>query len=123
MSCDRNHNLLIWLLALMVVFAPMQAALSAIDMLTDGTGQTQHCQHDMTEQVNHGDMNHGDCCPQDGACADNCASCTQCISVHAVLFAGFSLPTPPDYQFEFPIHSLVKGITDLGEYRPPRFFS
>ena len=118
-----NHNLQIWFLALSVVLAPMQAAVAAIDMLAHDKGQSSHCQTEMAAHADHGDMGHGDCCQPDGGCADNCASCTQCVSVQAMLLN----PLQPDQQarqhFISPFYAQASGVTPPGEYRPPRFFS
>ncbi len=123
MRRESNHNLTIWLLALVVVFAPMQAAVSAIDMLAHGKAQLEHCQHDMAGQMDHGDMSHGDCCQHDGSCADNCSSCTQCISVHAMLLGQFHLEHQLNHKFSRQTRTTAIGITEGNQYRPPRFFS
>ena len=127
MRRESRHNLKIWLLALMVVFAPMQAAVSAIDMLTHGKGRTEHCQHEMSGQMDHanmvGQMAQGDCCQHDGACADNCSSCTQCISVHAMLLTQFLIQHPLTQQFTFQSLSPAAGLTSGNQYRPPRLIA
>lgn len=116
---------MIWLLALVVVFAPMQAAVSAIDMLQQDKTHKSHCQHDMAGQMGHADMGHGDCCHNDNGsgCADNCSSCTQCMSLHAMLLGQLHLAHPLNHPFEFQNYSLASGITGSNEYRPPRSFS
>lgn len=133
MRRDNKHNLLIWLLALMVVFAPMQAALSAIDMLDHQTGQKQHCQMDIAGKVDHANMDHsdmdhsdmgqGDCCQHEGACHDNCSTCNQCISAHAMLFDQTLLHHQSPHQFVDLKSSLAKGISRHSEHRPPRSLS
>lgn len=124
MRRDYYHNLLIRLLAMMVVFAPMQAAVSAIDMLAyNSDDQATHCQMDMADNPEHGSMAHGDCCQHDGACQDNCSSCTQCISVHAALIGISVLPDHLINHFPHLKTSLSKGLPGHSNFRPPRFFS
>jgi len=121
----NNHNLLIWLLALVVVFAPMQAAVSAIDMLDHNRGRIQHCQTGMADKMDHANMDHvgmdhGSCCQHEGACQGNCSACTQCISVPAMLLEQNTLQNQPIKQFVYLKTSLAKGISGLSDYRPPR---
>lgn len=123
MRSELNHNLQIWLLALMVVFAPVQAAVSAIDMLDHGQTKQQHCQMEMASQMDHGTMEHGDCCSPDGSCGGNCATCTQCVSVHAMMIGQLNMQSQVISHFESQINALTKGIPGRSELRPPRFFS
>lgn len=133
MRRDNDHLLLIWLLALVVVFAPMQAAVSSIEMLVHHNGQTPHCQMAMDDDRDHANMEHpgmdhdtmgqGDCCGHDGPCQGNCPSCAQCISVHPALFGQAARQEPAVNQFIYQKTFLAKGIPGRGEYRPPRLFS
>ena len=127
MRAGSRHNLKIWLLALMVVFAPMQAAVSAIDMLKHGNGRLGHCQHAMAEHMDHnnmaGEMGHADCCQHDGSCADNCSSCTQCVSVPALLLSLFVMEYSFNHQFTFQDFSHVAGLAPGIQYRPPRYIA
>lgn len=133
MRRDNKHNLQIWLLVLMVAFAPMQAALSAVDMCTHNTDQKQHCQMDITGKLNHASMDHSgmdhsnmaqdDCCQHEGACLDNCATCNQCVSAHAMLLGQNLIDYQLSHQFVDIKSSLAKGIFRPSEYRPPRSFS
>lgn len=125
----KKNNLLIWLLALMVVFAPMQAAVSAIDMLNHHNGQAPHCNMAMASGMHHAAMDHaskghGDCCKHGGACQGNCSSCAQCASVHVALFAKLFISTTQVTSKLIPQQiSLSKGVTGHSDYRPPRLFS
>lgn len=128
MRRDNNHNLLIWLLALVVVFAPMQAAVSAIDMLDHNRGRIQHCQSGMADKMDHANMDHvgmdhGSCCQHEGACQGNCSACSPCVSVSAMLFGQTVTQNQPIKQFVLLKSSLATGIPGPSEYRPPRFFS
>ena len=119
-----NHNLLIWLLALVVAYAPLQGAIAAIDMLGHGNGQASYCQHDMAEQMDHTDidqatMDHA-CCQHDGGCNGHCSSCTQCFSTHVMLTGQFNLQGPMHQQFEHPSYLLLKGLFGHSDFRPPR---
>lgn len=133
MRRDNNQSLLIWLLALVVLFAPMQAAVSAIDMLDHNRGRSHHCQMDMTKMMDHAKMDHdnrehsgidhGETSQHVGSCKDNCSACTQCISVPAMLL-GLSLIQ--DQPIKIFIHlktSMANGISSPSDYRPPRFIS
>ncbi len=129
MPRDKNHNLLIWLLALMVVFAPMQAAVSAIYVFDHTKGQQQqHCKMDMADtlehsNMGHSDMEHGDCCQHKGTCQDNCSTCTQHVSVQAMLFGHTTTKNKLIKEFIYLKTSLADGIPVPSEYRPPRYFS
>ena len=133
MLCDKNHKVLIRLLILMVVFAPMQAAVSAIDVFNFSTDQKPHCRMTMSgnmddEGMDHSRMTHhdvaqDDCCQHEGACLDNCPNCIQCISIFAVLSELSILQHKPVSVFIYPKNSLAYGIIGSAEYRPPRFFS
>ena len=120
---------MIWLMALMVVFAPIQVEISAINVLEHAHGQKQHCQMDMADDMDHAnmacsDMGRGDCCEHEGACKGNCSSgCTPHVSVHAMLLDATIIHNQPSEIFVCLKSSLANGIPLSSEYRPPRFFS
>lgn len=118
MKQGKRYNLLNWLLALALVFAPMQSVMSAIDMLDHGQPQKQHCQMDKvsTAQQDKADEHEGDCCKSGVACV-------KCISVHAIIAEQVLLSRPTQTLFTQTYKSSAHGIPASSEYRPPRFFS
>lgn len=115
MRHKKSYNLLNWLLALLMVFAPMQAAVSAIDML-DHEKPQQHCQMGMDQQMDHEDSSQGDCC-------QNGMDCAKCVSVHAMMFSPFVFAEQKTHSFQRQLKSLAKGIPAQSQFRPPRSFS
>ena len=119
-----NHNLMIWLLALVVVFAPLQGVVAAIDMLGHGKGTASHCQHDMAEQMDHADMDQStmdnSCCQPDGGCNGHCSGCTQCFATHAMLTGQYNLQGLMSKHFEYQSYPLLKGLSGHSDCRPTR---
>lgn len=119
MRRETNHNLLIWLLALLVVFAPMRGVVAAIDMFGHDNNGHHHCRMHMADKG----ATQADCCRDHGTCKHHCANCNQCVSVHVALLSGSDLAVQPLSHF-IPVRlSSSKGISGRREYRPPRFFS
>ncbi|MDH5408342.1 MAG: hypothetical protein OEZ33_06910 [Gammaproteobacteria bacterium] len=125
MSMKTSHKLLASILGLMLVIAPMQAAVSAIDMLDMGTGQSQHCPSagmdmPMDETAGH-DGNHNGCCSAaDNACQDNCSSCSSCVSVYSSLTTANTLSNFSTHKFIPQQMIFFEGISPGGEGHPPR---
>lgn len=129
---ESHHKLLIKLLALAVVFAPVQSAVSAIEMLDHNTGSSQHCQLDMAGHTDMDSMSsmdsmdsmdHAGCCQHDGTCQDSCSTCAQGIAVQA-MFSSLVIQTERPSLIFTPLHTgLPNGIPPGSEFRPPRIIS
>ena len=117
MKKGKRYNLLNWLLALALVFAPMQSVVSAIDMLDHGQPQKQHCQMDKVSTAQQDKADEHDNCCKSGV------ACVKCISVHAIIAEQAVLAHHSQTLFTQTYKSSAHGIPASSEYRPPRFFS
>ncbi|MDH5446204.1 MAG: hypothetical protein OEY52_11665 [Gammaproteobacteria bacterium] len=111
-----QNNLLTWVLAFAVMFAPVQIAVSAIDMLDHNETQSQHCQMEKNHQAQQDASDQADCC-------QNGFDCAKCFTVHAMMHEPQGMAHSPHHTFNQVYRFSDHGIAGQDQFRPPRSFS